>query len=68
MISKNEEVIVWYSKRGGPIVGAMSINQTGNVYFFYEFDGRDFKKLGKGSNPLELEKKFNINKRMGMVE
>ena len=66
MISKNEELVVSYSKRGGPIVGVMTTNQTGSLYFFYEFDGKDYKKLGKGQSPFELEEKFEIKKRMGM--
>ena len=68
MISKNERVIVEYGNGKGQVVGVMTINQSGSLYFFYEFDGKDYKKLGKGQNPLELESKYNIKKRMGVKE
>lgn len=44
----------------------MTANQLETVFFFYEYDGKDYKKLGRGDNPLELERRFRVKERMGV--
>ena len=66
MISKNEIEWTEYKKISGEVVGVITSNQSRNVFFFYEFDGKDFKKLGKGNSPPELERKFKVKERMGI--
>lgn len=66
MISKNEIEWTEYKKLSGEVVGVITSNQSCNVFYFYEFDGNDFKKLGKGNSPPELECKFRIEERMGV--
>lgn len=66
MISKNEIEWTEYKKLSGEVVGVITSNQSCNVFYFYEFDGNDFKKLGKGNSPPELERKFRIEERMGV--
>lgn len=66
MISKNEIEWTKYKKLSGEVVGVITSNQSCDVFYFYEFDGNDFKKLGKGNSPPELERKFRIEERMGV--
>lgn len=66
MISKNEIEWTEYKKLSGEVVGVITSNQSCNVFYFYEFDGNDFKKLGKGNSPPELERKFRIEEMMGI--
>ena len=66
MISKNEHSKVGYVNKDGVEVAIITANQMETQFFFYEFDGKEYKKLGKADNPLELEKKFNIKERMGI--
>ena len=66
MISKNEIEWTVYKKISGEVIGVITSNQSCNVFFFYEFDGKDFRKLGKGNSPPELERKFKVEERMGI--
>ena len=36
-----------------------------DTYFIYEFTGDGLVKLGKGQSPSELEKKFDVKRRIG---
>lgn len=65
MISKNETIVTTYYK-DGTAVGVTTKHNANNLYFFYEFVDNDFKKLGKGNSPSELEEKYDVNKRMGV--
>lgn len=65
MISKSEYVLTTYY-RDGAIIGATTKHKLQDIYFFYEFSGADYIKLGKGSSPLELEERYNVDKRMGI--
>lgn len=66
MISKNELGWTVYKKASGEIVGAITSNQSCNVFYFYEFDGNDYKKIGKANTPVDLEIKYRLNERMGI--
>lgn len=66
MISKNEIPKVGYINKDGIEFAVITANQTETQFFFYEFDGNEYKKLGKANSPPELEKRFNIKERMGI--
>lgn len=66
MISKNEHEIVGLYDRDGNEVGLITANQTETMFFFYEPVGKDYRKLGKADNPLELERRFRAYERMGI--
>lgn len=66
MIAKSELELVEYKRTSGEVVGVITSNQSRNVFYFYEFDGHDYRKLGKGNSPPELERKFKIEERMGI--
>ena len=68
MISKNEFIILSYGTRSGEEVAVITTRETRDVYYFYEVVGKDYKKLGKASSPLDLERKFDIEKRMGIEQ
>ena len=65
MISKNEIEWTEYRNLSGEVIGVITSNQSCSVFFFYEFDSNDFKKIGRGSSPPELEHKFKLKERMG---
>ena len=44
MISKNEIEWTEYKKLSGEVIGVITSNQSCNVFFFYEFDGKEVKK------------------------
>lgn len=63
MIPKNE--IVWrrYYDTDGKLRYITTSKQTRDFYFLYEVsESGETKKLGKGTNPPELEEKFNLDK------
>lgn len=56
---KGETIWVQYHTKDGTRKYIMT-SKTGdrNTYYVYELDGTDFKKLGRGKNPAELEEKY----------
>lgn len=57
MISKGEHGKTSIIKKGVEI-GLITANQPETMFYIYEVvDGR-YRKLGKGDNPLELERKY----------
>ena len=38
-----------------------------DYYFLYELVDGSFKKLGRARSPKELEAKFDVNKKLGVV-
>ena len=65
MISKNEHrMVTLYC--GETEVGVITANQTETVFFLYEPDGDDYRKLGKSDSPLELERKYKMHEKMGV--
>ena len=56
---KGETIWVQYHTKDGALKYIMT-SKTGdrNTYYVYELDGTDFKKLGRGKNPAELEEKY----------
>ena len=58
---KGETIWVQYYTKDGTLKYIMT-SKTGdrNTYYVYESDGTDFKKLGRGKNPAELEERYVI--------
>lgn len=65
MISKNEHVMVSLCNRNGVEVGLITANQTETMFYLYEPIAKDYRKIGKSDNPLELERKYNMYEKMG---
>lgn len=64
MISKNEHGKTDYRNRSGRLIGVITANELETQFFFYEFDGKNYKKLGKAGSPPELERKFKLDERV----
>lgn len=64
MIPKNESVVVTYLNKSGIVIALLTKRKNEDTYALYEV-GKEVKRLGRGNNPLELEVKYSINKRMG---
>lgn len=57
-ISKNEIRLLTGNDSKGDLLYVITANQDKSCYYIYD---KDYKKLGKGKSPPELEKKyFNI--------
>lgn len=54
-----------YFDKNGNIVCLTTSKPARDFYFLYELKDREFVRLGKAVSPLELEKKFDTDKRMG---
>ena len=62
---KGENVCVTCCKRGGEPMFLITYKPLVDTYFIYEFTGDELVKLGKGQSPSELEKKFDVKRRIG---
>lgn len=63
---KGEEVCVTCYDKNGNKLFLITEKPLMELYFIYEFTGDGLVKLGKGKSPIELEKKFDVRKRMGV--
>ena len=54
-----------YLNKDGDIVCLTTSKPARDYYFLYEIRDCEFIRLGKAVSPLELERKFDTNKRMG---
>lgn len=67
MVQKGErELVEYWNKKEDRVVGLCTTNEREDAFYFYEFDGRDYKKIGRCRSPVEIEIKFNLRERMGM--
>lgn len=64
---KGEDVCVTCCERGGKPLFLITTKPLSGYFFLYEFTGDKLIKLGKGSSPLELEERFEVKRRMGVV-
>ena len=62
---KGEDVCVTCCERGGKPKFLITHKPLVGIYFIYEFTGDGLVKLGKGQSPSELEKKFDVKRRIG---
>lgn len=44
----------------------MTSKESRDFYYLYELVDGSFKKLGRAKSPQELEKKFEVDKRLGV--
>lgn len=65
MISKNEHIMTSFFRKD-ELVAVITANQLETVFFLYEYNDGEYRKLGKSENPLELERKYRIPERMGL--
>lgn len=68
MIPKTERVAVTYFNNKEEVIAILTQKPTDGSFFLYEISGKDTKRLGKGANPLVLEEKYHIRKRMGISD
>lgn len=65
MISKNERQLTEYVNRyTGKTIGVITSDILGNTFWFYEFNGKDYKKIGKANSPPELEVRYKLDERI----
>ena len=65
---KGERVWVGYYNAPHELLFIMTSKETSrNYYFLYELVDGTFRKLGKARSPKELEAKFDVEKKMGVV-
>lgn len=65
MISKNEHIMTSFFRKD-ELVAVITANQLETVFFLYEYNDGEYRKLGKSESPLELERKYRIPERMGL--
>mgnify|MGYP004574083323 CR=1 FL=1 len=63
---KGETVWVSYYNSEHKLLFIMTSKPTRDYYYLYELKEEDFKKLGRAQNPVELEEKFKVNKKMSV--
>lgn len=64
---KGEQVWVSYYNADNELVFILTSKEsTRDCYFLYELVNGAFKKLGKDKSPKELERKFNVAKKIGL--
>lgn len=61
---KNEIRWTTYNNVNHDIIFIMTSKASRDIYYLYEFVDNEFKKVGKGKTPLELEEKFNVIARL----
>lgn len=64
---KGEDVCVTCCGANGTPMFLITSKPMTGYYFLYEFTETGLTKLGKGQSPLELEERFQVKKRMGVL-
>ena len=65
---KGERVWVGYYDTGHELRFILTSKESSREYFFlYELADGAFKKLGRARSPKELETKFDVEKKLGVV-
>lgn len=65
---KGERVWVGYYNAQHELLFILTSKESSRDYFFlYELVDGTFKKLGRARSPKELEAKFDVEKKMGVV-
>lgn len=64
---KGEFVWVQYYNKNGECVGIMTTKLARDCYYLYGVENGEFVKLGKSASPLELETKYKMCQRMGIL-
>ena len=65
---KGEVVWVGYYNKDRELLFIMTSKETSREYYYlYELVDGVFKKLGRARSPKELEARFDVEKKMGVV-
>ncbi len=65
---KGERVWVGYYNADHELLFILTSKESSREYFYlYELVDGTFKKLGRSRSPKELESKFEVEKKMGVV-
>jgi len=65
---KGERVWVGYYNTKHELLFILTSKESSREYFFlYELIDGTFKKLGRARSPKELEAKFDVDKKLGVV-
>lgn len=66
---KGERVwVCYYSKTHELVFILTSKDSSRDFYFLYELINGEFKKLGKARSPKELEEKYKVQQKIGVVQ
>ena len=63
---KGEHVWVAYYNTAHELVFILTSKETRDYYFLYELVDGKFQRLGRAKSPIELEERFNVDKRLGV--
>lgn len=58
LLPKNEDVFVFHMDEEGFLRYVITAKPNRETWFLYEFTGDALKRLGKGTNPNQLEEKY----------
>lgn len=58
LLPKNEDVFVFHMDEEGFLRYVITAKPNRETWFLYEFTGDTLKRLGKGTNPNQLEEKY----------
>lgn len=61
---KGERGEVDYRDRSGALRYTMTSSPSRDVFYLYAVSGEKITRLGKGSSPIELEKRFEVAKHL----
>ena len=61
---KGERGEVDYRDRSGALRYTMTSSPSRDVFYLYAVSGEKTTRLGKGSSPIELEKRFEVAKHL----
>lgn len=65
---KGERVWVGIYNKGHELMFIITSKESSRDYYYlYELTGGVLKKLGRARSPKELEEKFEVDKRIGVV-
>ncbi len=68
MIPKTERVECTYLNDKNEVVAILTQKPMDGNFYLYEVSGKETKKLGKGINPIALEEKYHMKRRMGIPD
>lgn len=61
---KGERVWVGYYNTNHELILILTSKESRDYYYLYELVDGGFKKLGRARSPVELEERFEVNKRL----
>lgn len=61
---KGENVWTYYCNASGELMFIMTAKIQRDYYYLYELNDTSFIKLGRSKSPIDLEQKFDVNKKL----